>query len=282
MHTVFTPDDHPAVPAVTIAGALESGVLLLCDHAANAMPAHYGTLGLDPAQLQRHIAYDIGAAAATRAMAQALNAPAVLTQFSRLLIDPNRGRDDPTLVMRLSDGAIIPGNRDVDAAEVARRLRVFYDPYEQAIRAQLAAFDAAGIVPVIVAMHSFTPAWKGEPRPWHVTILWDSDPRLPVPFLKALHAEPDLIVGDNEPYDGALKGDTMDQHATRNGLAHALIEVRQDLIATHSDAIRWGERLASVLMPLVADPSLHVKRTYVSRAAGRIHRAPTPYLEVQP
>ncbi|MGL4812759.1 MAG: N-formylglutamate amidohydrolase [Beijerinckiaceae bacterium] len=282
MTTMFTPDHAPEAPVTVVPGSLQPGVLILCDHASNAMPAHYGNLGMGADQLQRHIAYDIGAAAATRAMAQALDCPALLTNFSRLLIDPNRGRDDPTLVMRLSDGAIVPGNRDVDAAEIARRVRVFYDPYDRAISAELAAFKAAGIVPVVVSMHSFTPQWKGKPRPWHVGILWDCDPRLPVPFLHALAREPDLVVGDNEPYDGALKGDTIDRHCTRDGLASLLIEVRQDLMANDADAARWGEKLAALLRPLLDDPVLRVPNAYVSRAAGRVHVAPTPYTEIKP
>lgn len=277
MTTIVTPADQPDMPVTVIAGAPSPGVLILCDHASNAMPALYGNLGLPDDQLQRHIAYDIGAAAAATAMARALDCPALLTNFSRLLIDPNRGRDDPTLVMRLSDGAIVPGNHHADAAEVARRVRVFYDPYDRAIAAKLAAFDTAGIVPVIVSMHSFTPAWKGRPRPWHVSVLWDCDPRLPVPFLAALNRCADIVVGDNEPYDGALKGDTMDRHATRNGLANLLIEVRQDLMGTEADAARWGERLAGLLKPLLADPALRVKTHYISRAAGRVHQAPVPY-----
>lgn len=279
MTAILTPADQPEMPVTAIDGALASGVLILCDHASNAMPDFYGQLGMAPEQLERHIAYDIGAATVTRAMAAALGCPALMTNFSRLIIDPNRGRDDPTLVMRLSDGAIVPGNHHADAAEIAQRIRVFYDPYDRAIAARLAAFAAAGVVPVIVSMHSFTPAWKGVPRPWHVSVLWDCDPRLPVPFLAALNRENDLVVGDNEPYDGALKGDTMDRHATRNGLANLLIEVRQDLIAAEADAARWGARLAALLKPMLADPALREKKSYISRAAGRVHVPPAPYTD---
>ncbi|WP_342361003.1 N-formylglutamate amidohydrolase [Terrarubrum flagellatum] len=256
-----------------IDGDPSSGVLLLCDHASNAMPAEYGDLGMPASELERHIAYDIGAAEMTRAMAQALNAPAVLTTFSRLLIDPNRGRDDPTLVMRLSDGAIVPGNARVDDDEVMRRIRRFYDPYDREIIAMLDRFEAAGIVPAIVSNHSFTPVWKGAPRPWHVGLLWDADPRLAVPCIEALRRESDLVVGDNEPYDGALAGDTIDRHATARGLANLLTEVRQDLIVDAVSARAWGVRLASVLKPLLAAPDVHEVKFYRSRVATR-HRRP--------
>src|SRR4028119_2494175 len=120
-------------PVETIEGSLESGVLILCDHASNAVPPDLGDLGLPETEFQRHIAYDIGAAAVTRSLARRLRAPAILTRFSRLLIDPNRGRDDPTLVMRLSDGAVVPGNARVGLDEVMRRIERFYDPYDAAI-----------------------------------------------------------------------------------------------------------------------------------------------------
>jgi predicted N-formylglutamate amidohydrolase len=190
----------------------------------------------------------------------------VLSRFSRLLIDPNRGDDDPTLVMRLSDGAIVPGNARVDDAEVRRRQERFALPYHRAVAATLDAMAAAGPIPAVVSIHSYTPVMKGAPRPWHVGVLWDNDPRLPLPLLAALRREPDLVVGDNEPYDGALAGDSLSRHATARGLAHALIEVRQDLIADDADAMRWGERLAALLEPLLERPDMHVIRHFGSRA----------------
>ena len=249
-------------PVRRIAGRVDGGVLLLCDHASNALPPAYGRLGLPDHQFERHIAYDIGARRATEAMAQALAAPALFTTYSRLLIDPNRGADDPTLVMRLSDGAIVPGNARVDDAEIEHRRRTFYRPYHDAVAETLRAMAATGVAPAIVSMHSFTPFWKDVPRPWHVGLLWDNDPRLAAPLFAALSAEPDLQpaaerVGDNEPYDGALPGDTIDTHATRNGYANVLIEIRQDLIGTDQDAADWGVRLARLLAPILARPDMH-------------------------
>ena len=253
-----------------IAGPLDAGVLLLCDHASNAVPPEFDGLGLPPAAFERHIAYDIGAAAVTRQLARRLRAPALLTTFSRLLIDPNRGADDPTLVMRLSDGAIVPGNARLDAAGIAARRRRFWQPYRDAIEDTIEAMRAAGPVPVVLSVHSFTPTWKGVPRPWEVGVLWDSDARLARPLLAALAAV--CRVGDNEPYDGALEGDTLDAAVTRRGLPGLLIEVRQDLVATERGAETWAARLADVLAPLLADPGLHAYAFPPSRT-GR-HRRP--------
>ncbi len=137
-------------------GRHAAGMVLLCDHASNALPPEYGTLGLPPDQLRRHIAYDIGAEAVTRHINDALGMPAVLTRYSRLLIDPNRGDDDPTLIMRLSDGAVVPGNRHIDAAEREHRLTRFHQPYHAAANRLIDACMATGRPPAILAIHSFT------------------------------------------------------------------------------------------------------------------------------
>lgn len=244
-------------PVETIAGDESCGLLILCDHARNTLPADYGTLGLPQAQLDRHIGYDIGAAELTRALAARLGAPAVLSTFSRLLIDPNRGEDDPTLVMRISDGALIPDNAYAGPEERARRIERFYRPYHATIAATLRRMHARGRVPAIFSVHSFTPVWRGSPRPWHVGVLWDSDPRLPEPLMSELRRDPALIVGDNEPYLGALRNDTMYKHGTANGFAHALIELRQDLIGDAAGVEEWTDRLAPILARLNARADLH-------------------------
>jgi predicted N-formylglutamate amidohydrolase len=220
-------------------------ILFLCDHAANALPP--GGLGLDAGLLSTHIAYDIGAATVTRALARAYGAPALLGAWSRLLIDLNRGVDDPTLVMKLSDGSIIPGNvrdnREAEAAEVARRIEVFHAPYHAAIDAEL---DRIGADAVLVSMHSFTPVWKGRPRSWEVGVLYDRDVRLAQPLMARL-GQAGFSVGDNEPYSGALEGDTLWRHGTMRGLPHVLIEMRQDLIATDQQAQAFAVRLKPIL-----------------------------------
>lgn len=258
--------DHPIE---RVAGDIASGALVLCDHATNTIPPEYGDLGMPPTELARHIGYDIGAAMVARRLAARLHAPALLTDFSRLLIDPNRGLDDPTLVMRLSDGAIVPGNARIDQDEIARRVARFYRPYDAAITAAIDASLAQGIAPVIISIHSFTPVWRGRPRPWEVAVLWDADPRLPVPLIAALRAGGGLTVGDNEPYDGALAGDVIARHATARGLANALIEVRQDLIADAGGAAAWGDRLADVIAPLLPTVAAAGVVHYPSRAVSR-------------
>ena len=224
------------------------GLVLICDHARNAVPPEVGDLGLPPHDMARHIAWDVGAAGVTKHLAQLLGAPAILSRFSRLVVDPNRGEDDPTLVMRLSDGSIIPGNRHVGEAEVERRKQAYFRPYHAAIRDQIDGIEAAGQDPVLVSMHSFTPNFQGRPqREWHVGLLWDQDDRLLRPMLDILRAEPELRVGDNEPYSGRLHGDCMWTHGTNRGLPHILIEIRNDLIAEAPDQAGWAERLAPVI-----------------------------------
>ncbi len=229
-------------------------LVLVCDHARNAVPPEIGSLGLPEDEMARHIAYDVGARGVTLALAARLGAGAVLSTFSRLVIDPNRGEDDPTLVMRVCDGTVVPGNRHVDAAEIERRKAAYHRPYHAAIQAAVTDVIAAGEAPVLVAIHSFTPQFRGRPwRPWHVGVLWDADARLARPLLAGLHAEPDLVVGDNEPYSGQLRGDTMWRHGTGRGLPHALIEIRNDLIETGEEQGAWAARLAPILRDAVAE-----------------------------
>lgn len=230
-----------------ISGDLKRGIILIADHARNILPAEYDSLGLPPQQFERHIAYDIGVEAVTRGLASKLGCPALLATFSRLLIDPNRGADDPTLIMRVSDGAVVPGNAHVDETERERRLARFHRPYHAAIRAEIDAALAQGTDPLLVSIHSFTPFWKGIARPWHVGILWDQDHRFARYLLGALRAQSDLHVGDNEPYSGALEGDTLYTHGTSRGLRHGLIEIRQDLIARQTGVDEWISRLAPIL-----------------------------------
>lgn len=243
-------------PFDEIASAGRPSMLLLCDHATNHVPeaVNGGTLGLNAADMARHIAYDIGAQGVTVALAETLGEPALLSRFSRLVIDPNRGEDDPTLIMQLYDGTIVPANRMVDAAERQRRLDAYHRPYHAAIDAAIDRMTAGEAPPpALIAIHSFTPQLRGRaPRPWHVGVLWHHDDRLARPLITGLSAWPGLCVGANEPYSGQLEGDTLSRHGTRRGLAHVLIELRHDLIATQADQGLWARRLAPILAEAVA------------------------------
>lgn len=254
-------EDEPRPFELFNAGA-STPVLLICDHATRFIPRALGALGLDEAVLTRHIAWDIGIAEVTRRLAERLEAPAMMSHFSRLIVDPNRQTDNPTLIPEISDGVIVPGNRNLSSEQIELRLDTFFRPYHQAISDQLDAMMAAGPTPVLISMHSFTPVMKGEERPWEIGILWNRDPRLPQPLMARLRAE-GLTVGDNLPYSGADEhGYTQHMHGDRRGLANVLIEVRQDLIDTHHGAAEWAERLGAALEEVLRDPLIYQVKHY--------------------
>ena len=241
-------DDRP----FTILGADRPGRwVITCDHATNIVPDWVGggDLGLPAGEMQRHIAYDIGAAGVARALAERLDSPAILSRFSRLVIDPNRGEDDPTLLRQIYDGTIIPANARADAAERERRLDLLHRPYHAAIDLLAAGRDA----PVICAVHSFTPQLRGKPlRPWELGILSTDDERLTRPIYEAGVAE-GWCMGWNEPYSGYFPGDAIDRHATGPGRPNVLLELRQDLIADTAGQALWAGRLAPLLARVLQD-----------------------------
>lgn len=221
--------------------------LITCDHASNFVPEDIngGDLGLSASDMGRHIAYDVGARGTSLRLGELLDAPVICANWSRLCIDPNRGADDPTLVMRLYDGTIIPGNRHVDDAEIERRKSTHYRPYHEALEQLAAAREDV----VIIAMHSFSPKLNGRPpRPWEIGILHAPiEDRFGKALIAELEKEGDLTVGDNEPYNGYLPGDSIDQHALRPGRLNTLIELRHDEIDTEAKQHGWAERLAPIL-----------------------------------
>ncbi|HEY9038466.1 MAG TPA: N-formylglutamate amidohydrolase [Roseovarius sp.] len=229
--------------------------VVLCDHASNTVPDFVagGSLGVEPGDMARHIAYDPGAEGVSRALAAALNGPVILSRFSRLVIDPNRGEDDPTLIMQLYDGTIIPGNRGISDIDMGERLRRCHRPYHDAVARQA----AQRVEPVIVSVHSYTPQLRGHaPRPWQLGLLYSTDKRLAHPLLARLRAEPDLSVGDNQPYTGHLPGDTIARHAIATRRPNVLIELRNDLIQTEAQQRAWGARLAALLVDTLAREGL--------------------------
>jgi predicted N-formylglutamate amidohydrolase len=233
-------------------------VLVLCDHGGRNIPRRLGGLGISAETLARHIGWDIGAADLTRRLARRLDAPAILSNVSRLVIDANRRPLTASSIPATSDGCVIPGNAHLTQHEARRRIRDHFLPYHRAVARRIAAFRRAGIVPAVIAIHSFTPHMNGEDRPWQIGIVWRGDERLSRPVLAALRDRPGLIVGDNQPYSGLTDfGFTVTFHAQRTRLPHIMLEVRQDEIAERAAAERWAEVLFEVLAEPLRHPDLH-------------------------
>ena len=220
--------------------------VLVCDHASNAVPAHMERLGLDQAELDRHIGWDIGAATVTRSLSALLDAPAYLSGYSRLVVDCNRPVGSPTAMPAVSDGTVVPANQSISPEEATARTDAFFRPYHDAIAACLDRAIGFGAVPILVAVHSFTPVFEGFARPWEVGLLYEHDDRLVQPLKEALHAlRPGLTIGDNEPYAIVGPSDySIPVHGQGRGLPHIEIELRQDLIGTQKGARSWAETLA--------------------------------------
>ncbi len=242
-------------PYERLPGNAGCGLILVADHARNALPAQYGALGLEASEFERHIAYDIGIEAVLRGLCERLQAPGVMACFSRLLIDANRGLKDPTLIMQISDGAVVPGNVGLSVEEREARIARYHAPYHAHVGLVVDEAIASGVQPVLVSLHSFTPMWRGRPRVWEAGVLWDGDDRLARPLINRL-TQAGFVTGDNEPYAGGLEGDTMNAHGTKRGLCHALIEIRQDLIADKPGQEAWAQRLAQIIPQAMMDAGL--------------------------
>jgi predicted N-formylglutamate amidohydrolase len=253
--SLLGPGDPPPVEVCNQPG--RTAALLLCDHASAAIPVALGDLGLDAGQRRLHIAWDIGAADVTRRLAARLDVTAILSGYSRLVIDCNRQLDDPTSIPQESDGVVVPGNRGLTKAMRLQRAESCFWPYQRAIEAWIEARWAGGHLPVVVSMHSFTPVMGGFERPWHIGILANRDRRVAQPLLESLRRSSAITVGDNEPYDGRHgRGYGMMVHGEETGMPFALIEMRQDLIDTHHGAEAWADRLAPILGRIFADRDL--------------------------
>jgi predicted N-formylglutamate amidohydrolase len=238
--------DPAPVTVYNAAGA--SPFLLLADHAGNLMPRSLGRLGLSEAEGRRHIAWDIGIAELGPLLADALDATLIRQNYSRLVIDCNRAPGVPTSIVALSEHTEIPGNQGLGPAEAAVRVREIFEPYHGRIVAELDRREAAGRPTVLLAMHSFTPVFKGVARPWHVGVLYNRDPAFGRIMGELLRAEGDLVVGDNEPYAISDETDyTIPVHGEKRGLPHVEFEIRQDLIAEQDGQLAWAERLARLL-----------------------------------
>jgi predicted N-formylglutamate amidohydrolase len=224
-----------------------SPLFLTADHAGRAIPRRLRQLGVPDTEMDRHIAWDIGIAAVTEHLSALLDATAVLQTYSRLAIDCNRDPAWPSAMPEVSEYTPIPGNVGLTEADRAARVAAIFTPYHDCIRALLDA--RADRRTVFVAMHSFTPSFKGERRDMHVGVLFNRDVRLANVMLDLLRREGDLIVGANEPY--AITDDSdysVPTHAARRGLFHVEIEIRQDLIADPDGQRAWAERFARLLV----------------------------------
>jgi len=252
-------DDPP--PFVILHEHGTAPALVICDHASRAFPKGMRRLGLPELPSWQHIAWDIGAGELARGLSNALDAPAVLAGYSRLIVDCNRKPDDPEAFRHHADGWTIPGNAALSEFERRTRLACFFDPYHEAIAAMLAEFRRREVVPMVISVHTFTPLMAGHERPWHIGVLWDKDEASARRLLEGLRGVDGLMVGDNEPYSGKHPSDyTIDHHAEQAGLPHVCIEVRQDTLESPAGVERWIRLLARLLRDIVADPQLRCVR----------------------
>jgi predicted N-formylglutamate amidohydrolase len=239
--------DEP--PPVTVGNERGSSpFLLVADHAGNIMPRALGRLGVDAAECERHIAWDIGIAGLGRILADALDATLIRQNYSRLVIDCNRPPEVATSIPEISELTPIPGNVGLSEASRAARVREIFTPYHARIDVALDQRRQAGRSTVLIALHSFTPVFKGAARPWHAGVMYNRDPRFARHLLALLQKEPGLVVGDQQPYVVSDTSDyTIPMHGERRAVPHVLIEIRQDLIAAEGGQHAWALILARLL-----------------------------------
>jgi len=231
--------------------------VIVCDHASNRVPERYGSLGLPAAALETHIAWDPGALAVARGLSDRLDAPLLWPSVSRLVIDCNRDPAAPDLIITEGEGRPVPGNRDLDPGERAHRLGTIHAPYHAGIDACLAERLAEGVPTALVAIHSFTPVWGGETRPWQIGVVFDEDRRLADEVIEALKSDPAVTVGVNQPYSPADRVYyTLARHGSGQGLPAAMIEIRNDEISDVAGLQKWAAKLADLfeaVAPSVSD-----------------------------
>ena len=232
-------------PAATVERESGAGAfVLLCDHASNRIPDRYDSLGIDPATRESHAAWDPGALPVARLLAEGLDAPLVFSTVSRLVVDCNRVENAPDLFPTMTEVHEIPGNRNLDFDARMERLLSIHAAYHTLIEEVLEDRPDAALV----AIHSFTPVWRGQQRPWDIGILHDDNRALADAMLTRLEARGDLNVGRNQPYspaDGVYY--TLDRHGTSAGRAAAMVEIRNDLIETPDQHRRWADILTDAL-----------------------------------
>lgn len=251
-----------------------SPFIILCDHASNHVPKAFGTLGLEPSDLQRHIAWDPGALPVATEMAKSLDAVLVESCVSRLMIDCNRPLDAPDLICETSETTLVPGNAGLSREQRDERIALSWTPFHAAIEKVVGQRLEAGLPVALVSIHSFNPVYKGKPRPWHVGILHDEDLRIAEPLLAHLRRDSSLVVGDNEPYSPADRVYfTLERHGRSRGLACAMIEIRNDEICDGPGQAAWAGRLVEIFTGLGPEGyGLDMARHREQRAASRSSR----------
>jgi predicted N-formylglutamate amidohydrolase len=223
-------------------------VVIVCDHASNRIPEEYASFGFAADALETHIAWDPGALAVSRRLSALLDAPLLWPDVSRLVIDCNRPIDSATLIVTESEARPVPANRDLSEAQRAQRIAGVHAPYHDAIDACLKRRLAGGLETALIAVHSYTPVYLGNSRPWQIGIVFGDDRRLADRLIRELRADPALSVGVNEPYSPADQVYyTVERHAGRAGLPAAMIEIRNDEIGDAGAQRRWADRLAGIL-----------------------------------
>lgn len=253
--SLLAADEPPAAERLNPQGACD--MVFVCDHASNRVPRALSDLGLAPEHFRRHIAYDIGAEAVTRILADELDATAVVAGYSRLVVDLNRPPGHPGSMPPFIDGTDIRGNTNLTPAQVTARLDALFEPYHNLVRRTLTDVWVRRRPPALFSVHSFSPRYGGAPRPWDVGVLWNHDPRLAKPLITALHGL-GLDVGDNQPYSG--RGEvsyTVDAHGGASGLANVVLEINQDQVADADGVRRWADILLEVLPPILRDDDLY-------------------------
>ena len=245
-------------PVTVVNPSGSASAVIICDHGGDAIPIKLDGLGLDPNDRLRHIAWDIGASAIAYQLSRKLDAPTVLGSFSRLVIDLNRPPYDLTSVREISDGVLVPGNRNLSSKDMAQRIASIFEPYHGEIAAAMERAAQHVAAPALVSVHSFTPVMKGFERPWHIGVLFGSDMRIANPLMAALSKNPEISVGENKPYSGYdLYGYSVETHAMPNGYPNILLEIRQDLIDTHFGVAKWAAIIANALAPILDDKALY-------------------------
>ena len=238
--------------------------VIVCDHASNRIPRGLKDMGLKKNLLKKHIGWDIGAEEASLHISRALDMPVILAEYSRLVTDLNRAPHHAECMAETSDHIKIPANAALSKKDRERRLKEIYWPYQNKIGKLLDRFVSKRQVPLLLAIHSFTPEMDGAKRPWHVSLLWNREEKIAKQVVKAIRKNhPDLLVGENQPYTLSgerFTGSTVWRHAEERGLPYVFVEFRQDLVDTKAKAVYWAEIFLQALRPVLESPETYMGR----------------------